>query len=183
MKRMLTAALAAGAVAVGALAGAGGAAAAESYAYCINGKYRDVPEAQIADPAYKGATPANYYQGIGLTCDAAPVGWVFTPNALVNGSGDDLGAVSGDRKRIYKFARPVRAGYCNGGIFLNLMLGQPAVTPAYARVTPASYFRGIGITCSPLPAGYAYTGAFVNSGGFAGGTTDPLSIYRYATRP
>lgn len=183
MKRVLTAAVAAAAVAVGALVGAGGAAAAENHAYCLNGKFLDIPASQVADPAYKGATPANYYQGIGLTCDPPPVGWIFAPNVLVNGSGRDLGAASGDPERIYKFARPVRAGYCNGGIFLNLMLGQPAVDPPYARVTPASYFRGIGITCAPLPAGYVYTGAFVNSAGVAGGATDPLSIYRYAARP
>lgn len=183
MKRLLTAALAAAAVAVGALVGAGGAVAAENYAYCLNGKFVVIPETQIAEPAYRSATPAFYYEGIGLTCDPAPVGWVFSPNMLVNGSGQDLGAASGDRERIYKYARQVRAGYCNGGIFLNLMLGQPAVEAAYSRVTPATYVQGMGITCAPLPAGYVYTGTFVNSAGVAGGATDPVSIYRYAARP
>jgi hypothetical protein len=72
-------------------------------AYCLNGKFLDLQLGQPAlDPRYAGATPAFYYQGIGLTCDPLPAGYVLT-DTLVNSSGLDIGAI--DPGRIYRYAR------------------------------------------------------------------------------
>jgi hypothetical protein len=72
-------------------------------AYCLNGKFLDLQLGQPAlDPRYTGAIPALYYQGIGLTCDPLPAGYVLT-DTLVNSSGLDIGAI--DPGRIYRYAR------------------------------------------------------------------------------
>ena len=72
-------------------------------AYCLNGRFLDLELGQPAlDPRYTGGTPAFYYQGIGLTCDPLPAGYVFT-DTLVNSSGLDIGAI--DPGRIYRYAR------------------------------------------------------------------------------
>jgi hypothetical protein len=45
--------------------------------YCLNGVFENLALGQPAtDPAYKGATPAFYVDGVGITCD--PPGGAFT---------------------------------------------------------------------------------------------------------
>ena len=46
-----------------------------------------------------------------------------------------------------------RIGYCRGGVFLDLLDGQPDSDPHYSGATYAQFVQGIGITCS-VPAGY-----------------------------
>jgi hypothetical protein len=51
------------------------------------------------DPTYAGATPAFYYEGVGLTCDPPPPGYVKT-STKVNGSGH---SIPGDPGAIYDY--------------------------------------------------------------------------------
>ncbi len=45
--------------------------------YCLDGVFENLLEGQPSfDPAYAGAVPATYEQGIGITCDPPPAGWV-----------------------------------------------------------------------------------------------------------
>lgn len=179
MKRMLVLATLGAALMVSVLAGAAGASG-----YCLNGRFVEVgPVQQATDPLYTAAVPATYVEGSGLTCDNLPQGVVVVPDKLVNGTGTDLGSHSGDNGRIYPFAQQVRAGYCNGGTFMNLLLGQIYWDPQYFGLTHATYIEGSGISCHPLPTGYAYTGAFSDSTGHTAVTTSDLfAIYRYAAR-
>lgn len=78
--------------------------------YCLNAKFFDLQRDQPAkDPAYAGATPAFYYEGLGISCDRLP-GYTAT-GGLVNGSGIDLGPIIGpqDPGRIYPYLRRARA--------------------------------------------------------------------------
>jgi hypothetical protein len=72
---------------------------------------------------------------------------------------------------------PTRLGYCLGGLFLDLVYGQPAVDQRYATATPALFIEGRGITCDPPPAGYV-------ASGFAGDEQHvPGGAYPFYARP
>lgn len=185
MKRVIAVAAAGAAAAVAALAGAGGASA--NLGYCLGGtpgaggRFLDLPPESVSLPQYAGARPATWVEGIGLTCDLPPKGYLFVTGSLVDSGGLDLGPTSGDQSRIYPVARPVRAGYCTAtGTFVNLLLGQPTWDRTYAGLTPATFVQGRGIACGGTPAGYSLAAAPVNGSGVAGGPTDPTSIYPYA---
>jgi hypothetical protein len=49
------------------------------------------------------------------------------------------------------------------GTFLNLEQGQPATDSHYTGATPAVYVMGQGLTCGPVPAGYAARGVAPSS--------------------
>ena len=85
---------------------------------------------------------------------------------------------------------PVRAIYCsvagntmNGvpvppGTAVNLYLGQPGFDPAYKGATPAFFVEGMGATCDPPPAGWAFDGStYVDGTGQAHGLQN--AIYPY----
>ncbi len=81
--------------------------------YCLNGTFVNLIVGQPdRDPAYAGAVPAPYYEGLGLTCDPVPgYGAVrFARSAdgsgtdgpkLVNSMGTDLGPGDADRLHPY----------------------------------------------------------------------------------
>jgi hypothetical protein len=72
---------------------------------------------------------------------------------------------------------PTRLGYCLGGVFLDLVYGQPAVDGRYAAATPALFIEGKGITCDPPPAGFV-------ARGFAGDDQHvPGGAYPFYARP
>jgi hypothetical protein len=78
----------------------------ERAGYCLNGRFVNLLRGQPAvDPTYAGATPAFFYQGLGLSCDRLP-GYSLT-GAIVNGVGIDLGPVIGplDLGRIYPYLK------------------------------------------------------------------------------
>ena len=95
-------------------------------------------------------------------------------------------AVSIDHINVGGAAQFARAGYCSvpgntsqGGVplqpstFLDLVVGEPARDQHYAGATPASYVAGLGLTCSPPPAGDVRHG-------FASGAGQPgAGIYPY----
>ena len=64
-----------------------------------------------------------------------------------------------------------RAGYCSvpgnlsvdgaplqPGTFLNLIVGEPESNGPYEGAAPANFVQGVGLTCSPPPAGYVRDG-------------------------
>ncbi len=53
-----------------------------------------------------------------------------------------------------------RHGYCLGGVFVDLLKGQPASDPRYHGATPALFVEGKGITCDPPPPGYVLVGLY-----------------------
>ena len=56
----------------------------ERAGYCLNGKFEDLIFGEPStDPVWAGATPANYVQGIGITCDTPGSGYAYQPGELV----------------------------------------------------------------------------------------------------
>ncbi len=78
--------------------------------YCLDGSFYDLIFGQpLFDPAWAGATPAPYYEDLGLTCDSLAGYATKTVKAadgsgegpqLVNGIGEDI---PGDQSRIHPF--------------------------------------------------------------------------------
>jgi hypothetical protein len=65
----------------------------ERAGYCMNGKFEDLIAGQPAvDPAWQGAVPAYYVEGIGLTCDTPSADYKLVPDVLVDGAGQSLPA-------------------------------------------------------------------------------------------
>ena len=58
----------------------------EHEGYCLSGIFLDLLKGQPStDPAYTGAVPANFLEGVGITCDVLP-GFVAT-GLFADGSG------------------------------------------------------------------------------------------------
>lgn len=83
-----------------------------------------------------------------------------------------------------------RAGYCSvagdtdvdgaplhPGTFLDLLVGEPAVDGHYTGAVPATFVKGVGLTCAAPPAGYVRQG-FASGGGQPG-----TGIYPYFAPP
>ena len=66
-----------------------------------------------------------------------------------------------------------RAGYCLGGMFINLWYGQPGWDTRYRGAVPAKYIEGMGITCGEPPQGYDQRGLADRAQGV------PAGIYAY----
>jgi uncharacterized surface protein with fasciclin (FAS1) repeats len=62
------------------------------------------------------------------------------------------------------------------GRFLDLDYGQPSWDFHYAGATVANYVQGVGLTCSPPPAGYTLNGTAPSSLGV------PSGLYPYYTK-
>jgi len=59
--------------------------------YCFNGRFVDLATDQpTTDATYKGATPALYYQGVGISCDTIP-GYTKTGETVGYGGHGDPG--------------------------------------------------------------------------------------------
>ena len=97
-----------------------------------------------------------------------------------------LVAVSFDDVSVGGAAQFARAGYCSvpgntseagaplqPSTFLDLVVGEPEKDAHYAGATPAAYVEGLGLTCSPPPAGYVRHG-FASGAGQVG-----TGIYPY----
>jgi hypothetical protein len=63
-------------------------AAPDRAGYCLNGKFEDLIWGEPnVNPDWAGATPANYVQGIGITCGTPGPDYVLEPGVLVGGDG------------------------------------------------------------------------------------------------
>lgn len=96
---------------------------------------------------------------------------------------------------VYFIPQPAREAYCAGanntvngepvrqGSFLNLLAGQPDYDPNYKGATPAIFVEGIGLTCDPPPAGYAFAEMLVNNEGQDLGASDTGRFYAFYKAP